>query len=156
MSRIITDRGQLCAQIARLRAEGRTVVLANGAFDVLHVGHIRYLQGAAAEGDVLVVAVNTDESIKRYKDPSRPLQPLAERLEILEAIACIDILTPLDEPSCDALLELIHPDVHAKGPEYTPANLPEYPTLQRLGIRLATVGDPKTHSSTELIRRLGR
>ena len=154
MSRIIADRDQLGEQVARLRAEGRTIVLANGAFDILHVGHIRYLRGAAAEGDVLVVAVNTDDSIKRYKDPRRPLQPLAERLEILEAIACIDILTPLDEPTCDALLELIRPDVHAKGPEYTPATLPEYPMLQKLGIRLATVGDPKTHSSTELIERL--
>ncbi len=156
MSRIISDRDQLGEQVARLRAEGRTIVLANGAFDILHVGHIRYLRGAAAEGDVLVVAVNTDESIKRYKDSNRPLQPLDERLEILDALACIDILTAFEEPTCDALLELIRPDVHAKGPEYTPDTLPEYPTLQRLGIRMATVGDPKTHSSTELIRRLNR
>ncbi len=156
MSRIISDRDQLGEQVARLRAEGRTIVLANGAFDILHVGHIRYLRGAAAEGDVLVVAVNTDESIKRYKDANRPLQPLDERLEILDALACIDILTAFEEPTCDALLELIRPDVHAKGPEYTPDTLPEYPTLQRLGIRMATVGDPKTHSSTELIRRLNR
>ena len=156
MSRIICDHDQLREQIARLRAEGRTIVLANGAFDILHVGHIRYLRGAAAEGDVLIVAVNTDESIKRYKDANRPLQPLDERLEILDAMACIDILTSFEEPTCDALLELIRPDVHAKGPEYTPDTLPEYPTLQRLGIRMATVGDPKTHSSTELIRRLDR
>jgi len=154
VSRIITDHEDLKREIERLRSLGRTIVLANGAFDVLHVGHVRYLRGAAAEGDVLVVAVNSDASVQRYKGPTRPLQPLAERMEILSAIACIDIITPFDDPTCDGLLELIRPDVHAKGPEYTPENLPEYPTLKRLGIRLARVGDPKCHSSTELIERL--
>jgi len=154
VSRIILDRQELKQEIDRLRGQGRTIVLANGAFDILHVGHIRYLRGAAAEGDVLVVAVNSDASVQRYKDPKRPLQPLAERMEIVSAMACVDFVIAFDDPTCDALLELIRPDVHAKGPEYTPDNLPEYPTLKRLGIRLANVGDPKNHSSTELIERL--
>ena len=115
---------------------------------------MRYLLGAAAEGDVLVVGVNSDESIRRYKDTSRPLQPLAERMEIVVAFRCVDIVTWFDEPTCDAMLELIRPNVHAKGPEYTPENLPEYPTLERLGIRLANVGDPKDHSSSELIQKM--
>ena len=154
MSRVITDRDDLQRETESLRKEGKTIVLANGAFDVLHVGHVRYLQAAKAEGDVLVVGVNSDDSIRAYKDPRRPLQPLTDRMEIVAALNGVDIVTPFDEPTCDALLELVRPDVHAKGPEYTPENLPEYPTLQRLGIRLANVGGPKTRSSTELIRRM--
>ena len=155
MTRIIMDREQLSCWAAEQRAAGRRVVLANGAFDLLHVGHIRYLQGARAEGDVLLVAVNSDESIGRYKGPGLPLQPLAERMEIVAAIAGVDAVTWFDEPTCDAMLECVRPHVHAKGPEYTPENLPEWPTLQRLGIRLAAVGDPKDHSSTQLRARLG-
>ncbi|GMV96150.1 MAG: adenylyltransferase/cytidyltransferase family protein [Phycisphaerae bacterium] len=152
--RIITDRDELRAAVGALRAAGRTIVFANGAFDLIHVGHVRYLAGAAAEGDVLVVGVNSDASIRRYKGPGRPLQPLSERMEIVAAFAAVGLVTCFDEPTCDALLELIRPDVHAKGPDYTPENLPEYPTLQRLGIRLARVGDPKDHSSTDLLDRL--
>ena len=154
MSIIITDRGELKREADAFRQSGRTIVFANGAFDILHVGHVRYLRGAAAEGDVLVVAVNSDESIRRYKGPTRPLQPLAERMEIVAAMSCVDIVTHFDDPTCDAMLELIRPNVHAKGPEYTPENLPEFPTLERLGIRLANVGDPKNHSSSELIQRM--
>lgn len=154
MGQIITDREELKRQVVVLRRAGRHVVFANGAFDVIHVGHVRYLQGAAAEGDVLIVGVNSDESIRAYKGPGRPLQPLAERMEIVAAFACVTLVTPFNEPTCDAMLELICPDVHAKGPDYTPENLPEYPTLQRLGIRLAAVGDPKNHSSTELLARI--
>jgi len=154
MGQIIIDRDLLMLEVADLRAANRRIVFANGAFDIIHVGHVRYLQGAAAEGDALIVGVNSDESIRRYKSPDRPLQPLAERMEIVAAFGCVTIVTPFDEPTCDLLLDLIRPDVHAKGPDYTPENLPEYPTLQRLGIRLAIVGDPKNHSSTELIRRI--
>jgi rfaE bifunctional protein nucleotidyltransferase chain/domain len=155
VSRIITDRAELQREAERLRRVGKTIVFANGAFDVIHVGHIRYLQGAKAEGDVLVVGVNSDQSIRKYKDPHRPLQPLTERMQIVAAFGCVDIVTCFDEPTCDAMLELIRPVVHAKGPDYTPESLPEYATLQRLGIRLANVGGPKNHSSTELIERLG-
>ena len=154
MAQIITDRDELTKEAARLRAAGKSIVFANGAFDLIHVGHVRYLEGAAAEGDVLVVAVNSDESIRRYKGPDRPLQPLAERMEIVAAFRAVDLVTCFDEPTCDAMLELVRPDVHAKGPDYTPENLPEYPTLKRLGIRLARVGDPKDHSSTALLKRL--
>lgn len=154
MSQVITDHQELRRTIEAFRAAGKRIVFANGAFDILHVGHVRYLQGAAAEGDVLVVGVNSDESIKQYKDPSRPLQPLAERMEIVAAFGCVDIVTWFDEPTCDAILELVRPAVHAKGPDYTPENLPEYPTLKRLGIRLANVGGPKERSSTELVKRV--
>lgn len=153
MSRVIVDHQALRRAVDAARASGKRIVFANGAFDILHVGHVRYLQGAAAEGDVLVVGVNSDESIKKYKDPRRPLQPLAERMEIVAAFGCVDIVTWFDEPTCDAILELVRPAVHAKGPDYTPESLPEHPTLCRLGIRLVQVGGPKDHSSTDLIRR---
>ena len=154
VSPIILDRNELKREADALHAAHKGIVFANGAFDILHVGHVRYLFGAAAEGDALIVGVNSDESIRRYKDASRPLQPLAERMEIVAALRPVTIVTPFGEPTCDAMLELIRPHVHAKGPEYTPENLPEYPTLQRLGIRLANVGDPKDHSSTEMIERM--
>lgn len=156
MSRIITDHQELRRAVEALREAGLSIVFANGAFDILHVGHVRYLIGAAAEGDALVVGLNSDASIRRYKGPGRPLQPLAERMEIVAAFACVSIVTSFDQPACDELLELVRPDVHAKGPDYTPENLPEYPTLQRLGIRLAVVGDPKDHSTTALIDALRR
>ncbi len=154
MSRIILDREELRRAARALRAEGKTIVFANGAFDLIHVGHIRFLLGAAAEGDVLIVGVNSDESIRKYKGPDRPLQPLPERMEIISAFRPVTIVTSFDEPTCDALLEVVHPHKHARGPDYTPENLPEYPTLQRLGIRMVNVGDPKNHSSTELLQRL--
>jgi D-glycero-beta-D-manno-heptose 1-phosphate adenylyltransferase len=154
MSLILIDHHHLRRVVEDYRAAGRTIVFANGAFDILHVGHVRFLQGAAAEGDLLVVGVNSDESIRKYKSPDRPLQPLAERMEMVAAFNCVDIVTCFDEPTCDAILEIIRPHVHAKGPDYTPQNLPEWPTLERLGIRLAAVGDPKDHSSSELIERM--
>lgn len=154
IAHIITDHERLRCVVAEYRAAGRRIVFANGAFDILHVGHVRYLQGAAAEGDLLVVGVNSDESIRRYKSPDRPLQPLAERMEMVAAFRCVDLVTCFEEPTCDAILEMVRPHVHAKGPDYTPENLPEWPTLQRLGIRLAAVGDPKDHSSSALIHRM--
>jgi D-glycero-beta-D-manno-heptose 1-phosphate adenylyltransferase len=154
MGKIITDHNELGREVARLRAAGESIVFANGAFDLIHVGHVRYLEGAAAEGDVLVVGVNSDASIRRYKGPDRPLQPLSERMEIVAAFRVVGLVTCFDDPTCDAMLELVRPNVHAKGPDYTPENLPEYPTLKRLGIRLAAVGDPKEHSSSALLERL--
>jgi rfaE bifunctional protein nucleotidyltransferase chain/domain len=128
--------------------------MANGGFDLLHVGHIRYLRGAAAEGDVMVVALNSDRSVQQNKGPGRPLMPLAERMEILSAIEGVTYVTSFDEPTCDGLLEALRPDVHAKGTDYTPENLPERATLKRLGIRLAIVGDPKDHASTTLMKKM--
>ncbi len=154
MGEVIVDRDLLLCEVADLRTAGKSIVFANGAFDIIHVGHVRYLQGAAAQADALIVGVNSDESIRRYKSPDRPFQPLIERMEIVAAFGCVAFVTPFDEPTCDPMLELIRPDVHAKGPDYTPENLPEYPTLQRLSIRLAIVGDPKDHSSTDLLARI--
>ncbi len=154
MGRVIVDRRELSRAVAEVRAARRSIVFANGAFDLIHVGHVRYLRGAAGEADVLIVGVNSDEAIRRQKGANRPLQPLADRMEIVASFGCVSFVTAFAEAACDQLLELIRPDVHAKGPDYTPENLPEYPTLQRLGIRLAIVGDPKDHSSTELIGRL--
>ncbi len=141
--------------LAGHRAAGQRVVMANGGFDLLHVGHIRYLRGAAAEGSVLVVALNSDRSVQANKGAGRPLMPLTERMEILSAIEGVTYVTSFDEPTCDGLLETLRPDVHAKGPDYTPENLPERATLKRLGIRLAIVGDPKDHASTAFRKKMG-
>ncbi len=154
MAEIILDREVLIRRVAEFRAAGRSIVFANGAFDLIHVGHVRYLRGAAREGDELIVGVNSDASVRQYKGGGRPLQPLAERLEMVAAFAGVSVVTAFDEPTCDAMLELIRPDVHAKGPDDGPQRLPEYPTLRRLGIRLAIVGDPKEHSSTALFEKL--
>jgi rfaE bifunctional protein nucleotidyltransferase chain/domain len=154
MGRVIEDRAELARLVAEHRARGERVVMANGGFDLLHVGHIRYLRGAAAEGDVMVVALNSDRSVQQNKGPGRPLMPLAERMEILSAIEGATYVTSFDEPTCDGLLETLRPDVHAKGTDYTPENLPERATLKRLGIRLAIVGDPKDHASTTILRTM--
>ncbi len=154
MGKVINDRQELAEIVARHQAAGRQVVMANGGFDLLHVGHIRYLQGAAAEGHVLIVALNSDRSVRHNKGPERPLMPLAERMEIISAIEGVTYVTSFDDPTCDDLLETLRPNVHAKGPDYTPENLPERATLKRLGIRLAIVGDPKDHASTALLNKM--
>ncbi len=151
---IIQDHRQLAEAIAAEKRAGKTVVLANGGFDLFHVGHVRYLRGAAAEGDVLLVPVNSDASVRENKGPDRPHFPLAERMEIVAAVGCVDYVTSFDEPTVDRLIELVRPDVHAKGTDYSMENLPEAPTLRRLGIRLAVVGDPKNHSTTALWDRI--
>jgi len=153
MSRVILDRDELKREVETLRSQGKTVVFANGAFDLLHPGHVRFLKAAAREGDLLVVGLNTDESIRRYKGPDRPVQPLEDRLEVVSALVPVNIATAFDEPTADAIIEWVRPDVHAKGLDYTLETLPEGPTLKRLGIRLACVGDEKNHSSTDLIAR---
>lgn len=152
-ARIVLDRGELARLLAAERAAGRTVVLANGCFDLLHVGHVRYLAGAAAEGDVLVVALNSDESVRRNKGPSRPLQPQDERAEILARVAGVDFVTVFDEPTADALIRALRPHVHAKGTEWRAEDVPEAPTVREVGGRVAIVGDPKSHSSTQLAAR---
>lgn len=151
---IVTDVERLRQELQRLRADGKTIVLANGNFDLWHVGHTRYLQGAAAEGDVLVVALNSDESIRATKGTQRPIHPLAERMEVVAGMAGVDYVTSFDTPTCDALLETLRPHKQAKGPDYTPENLPERATLRRIGAELVIVGDPKDHSSSEILERL--
>jgi rfaE bifunctional protein nucleotidyltransferase chain/domain len=140
--------------VAEVRARGETVALANGMFDLLHVGHLRYLEGAAAEADVLVVAVNSDRSSRALKGPGRPVVPEGERAELVGGLACVDWVTVFDEPTVEPLLRALVPDVHCKGTDYTPENVPERAIADELGIRVAIVGDPKDHATTDLLRRL--
>lgn len=150
MARVVADRAELARLLDAERAAGRTVVLANGCFDLLHVGHVRYLEGARREGDVLVVAINSDASVRRNKGAGRPLQPQDERAEILASFGCVDYVTVFDEPTADALIRALRPHVHAKGTEWRADDVPEAATVREVGGRVAIVGDPKTHSSTEL------
>jgi rfaE bifunctional protein nucleotidyltransferase chain/domain len=131
-------------------------VLANGCFDLLHVGHVRYLEAARERGDALVVALNTDESVRAAKGQGRPLVPLAERAELLCALACVDYVTSFPEATLEATLRLLRPAVHAKGTDYTPESVPERAVDRELGIEIAICGDPKTRSSSALLGRAAR
>jgi rfaE bifunctional protein nucleotidyltransferase chain/domain len=144
----------LYQRLAEHRARGERIVLANGVFDLLHVGHIRYLQSAKAEGEVLVVGVNSDASARTLKGPGRPVLGEQARAELVAAVAAADYVVIFNEPSVDALLEALRPDVHAKGTDYTAETVPERETARRLGVRVAIVGDPKHHSTRELLARL--
>jgi len=143
----------LRAVVRRLRDGGLRVALTNGCYDLLHVGHLRSLRGAREQADRLIVAINSDASAERWKG-RRPIVPEAERAEMLAGLECIDHVFVFEDASVDRLLEEIRPDVYCKGPEYTMENLPEADTLRRLGADLVTVGDPKDHSSTDLIARV--
>lgn len=136
---------------ATARASGRRVVLANGCFDLLHVGHVRYLQAARALGDVLIVGLNSDASVRRLKGPGRPLMPAAERAEILAALGAVDHVVVFDDDTADQLVGLLQPAVHAKGTDYTEDSVPERGTVQRSGGTVAIAGDPKAHSTRDLI-----
>ncbi|MCU0725623.1 MAG: adenylyltransferase/cytidyltransferase family protein [Planctomycetes bacterium] len=149
-ARFVPDQEELLRIVTAHRAAGRTIVFANGCFDLLHVGHVRYLRGAKAEGDVLVLALNDDASVRRNKGPGRPLQPERERVEIVSALEMVDLVTLFGEPTVDRLLRLLTPDVHAKGTDYTPETVPERETVLGFGGRIAIVGDPKDHSSSGL------
>jgi rfaE bifunctional protein nucleotidyltransferase chain/domain len=141
-------------EIAELRKAGRTVVLANGVFDLFHVGHVRYLRGARAEGDFLVVAVNGDASTRRLKGSGRPFQPVEDRAAVVGALECVDRVVVFEEPTVEGVLRALRPDVHAKGTDYTEDTVPERAVTAGIGGRTAIVGDPKDHSSTDLIRRI--
>jgi D-glycero-beta-D-manno-heptose 1-phosphate adenylyltransferase len=145
---------RLLDALAPLRASGRTVALANGLFDVLHVGHLRYLEGAGAEADVLVVAINSDASARALKGPSRPVVGEDERAELVAGFASVDYVTVFGEPSVENLLRSLRPDVHCKGTDYTAETVPEREVARELGIRIAIVGDPKTHATRDLIRAI--
>jgi len=129
-------------------------VLANGCFDLLHAGHVRYLQAAKALGDRLVVAINSDESVRALKGEGRPLMPAEERAEILAALSHVDAVVIFSEPDVNALIREIRPDVHAKGTDYTAENVPERETVIACGGRVEIVGDPKDHSATEIIGKM--
>jgi rfaE bifunctional protein nucleotidyltransferase chain/domain len=137
--------------LAAARSEKRMVVFGNGCFDLIHVGHIRYLEGAKALGNLLVVAINSDASVRAIKGEGRPLQPESERAEIIASFACVDYVILFDELTVAPLLEELRPDIHAKGTDYTPDSVPERETVSRYGGKVAIVGDPKDHSSRDLI-----
>jgi rfaE bifunctional protein nucleotidyltransferase chain/domain len=143
-------------EVEAARAAGRTIVLANGAFDLLHVGHVRYLDGAKALGDVLVVAVNSDASVRASKGPGRPVVPQAERAELVAALRCVDHVLVFDEPDVRAVIRALKPHVHAKGTDYTVETVPERAEVEAYGGRVAICGDPKDHSTSSLVGKLGR
>jgi rfaE bifunctional protein nucleotidyltransferase chain/domain len=147
----IVPREQLRDLLSERKRRGAKVVFANGCFDTLHVGHIRYLEGARREGDVLVVAVNSDSSVCSLKGPGRPILPEVARANLVAALRVVDYVVVFSEPNVEALLEFLRPDVHAKGTDYTADTVPERATAARLGIRVAIVGDPKDHSTREFL-----
>lgn len=146
---------ELESVLARLRTEGRRIAFANGHFDLLHVGHLRYLRAAADEGDVLVVALNSDASVERLKGPGRPIVPAAERAELLAALEPVDYAIVFEGDSPAPLLERLRPDVHCKGTDYgSPERVPEYEVVRAYGGQTKLVGDPKDHATSGLIRRI--
>lgn len=150
----VVELEELVPTLEQQRASGKTVVLANGAFDLLHVGHVRYLQAAAELGDILVVAVNSDASVRRLKGPHRPAVPEDERAELLSALACVNHVIVFEQDDVRGVIRLLRPDVHAKGTDYTPESVPERETVLEYGGRVEVVGDPKDHSSSDLISSL--
>ncbi|MBI3404681.1 MAG: adenylyltransferase/cytidyltransferase family protein [Acidobacteria bacterium] len=150
----IVSLSQLIEQLQKERARSLRVVLANGCFDVLHVGHVRYLQGAKAEGDVLVVAINSDDSERKLKGVGRPILPQQARAELVAALDAVDYVTIFEEPNVERLLTELRPNVHAKGTDYTVETVPERELSAKLGVRVAIVGDAKEHSTKDLITRV--
>jgi rfaE bifunctional protein nucleotidyltransferase chain/domain len=153
---IIVEREELATLAARWRAAGETVTLANGCFDLLHVGHVRYLQAARALGGKLIVAINSDQSVRRLKGAGRPAMPEQERAEIIAALGCVDAVVVFDEPDVRPLIREIRPDVQVKGTDYTAESVPERDEVVACGGRVEIVGDPKDHSTTDLLRRVGK
>ena len=150
----IVDRRTLIDRVRDARDRGLTVVLANGCFDVLHAGHVRYLVAAKSIGDILVVGINSDEQVSTLKGAGRPLLPESERAEIVAALAAVDLVTIFNEPTVEELLLAIKPDIHAKGTDYTEDTVPERDVVRSFGGRTAIVGDPKDHSTSDMIRRV--
>jgi rfaE bifunctional protein nucleotidyltransferase chain/domain len=138
-------------QAAEWRSRGRRVVLANGCFDLLHVGHVRYLSAARGLGDALVVGLNSDASVRRLKGPGRPVIPADERAELIGALASVDLVVVFDDDSAEALIARLRPDVHAKGTDYTEESVPERAAVLAAGGRVAIAGDPKSHATRDLI-----
>ena len=152
----IVERAALKLRLDDCRARGRSVALANGLFDLLHVGHLRYLEAARREADVLVVAVNSDGSARALRGPTRPIVPGIERAELVAGLGCVDYVTIFDETTVVPVLRDLRPDVHCKGTDYTAETVPEAGAARELGIRVAIVGDPKRHATTDLLERIRR
>ncbi len=150
----IVDRSEMITAVETARSQGKRIVFANGCFDVLHAGHVRYLEAARALGDILIVAVNSDEQAGRLKGAGRPLLPQDQRAEIVAALDAVDLVTIFDEPTVTELLLALKPDIHAKGTDYTEETVPERDVVRSFGGQVAIVGDPKNHSSSEMIERV--
>jgi D-glycero-beta-D-manno-heptose 1-phosphate adenylyltransferase len=151
---LVLSRQDLIEKVSELRAGGAKIVLANGCFDLFHAGHIRYLAGAKELGDFLIVGINSDEQVKKLKGENRPFMPEAERAEIVSALRFVDFVTIFDEPTVEELIRTIRPDFHAKGTDYTVESVPEREIVRECGGQTAIVGDPKDHSSTDLIKKV--
>lgn len=152
----VLERNRLVARVAVERRDRKRIVLANGCFDILHVGHIRYLTGAREAGDFLVVGINSDEQVRRLKGDGRPFLPQAERAEMIAALRPVDAVTVFDEPTVEELIRAIRPDFHAKGTDYTEDTVPERDVVRECGGLVIIVGDPKDHSSTGLLASVSR
>ncbi|MCX5898781.1 MAG: adenylyltransferase/cytidyltransferase family protein [Proteobacteria bacterium] len=152
--KIFKDVTLLQQQVENLKKQHKKIVFTNGGFNILHVGHIRSLQDAKQLGDVLVVAVNSDDSLRRLKGVNYPLIPEDERLEVLAALECVDVLTLFSEPTVDSLLLKLKPHIHAKGTDYTKESVPERETVLSYGGEIAIVGDAKDHASSSIISRI--
>lgn len=151
---MIVSEAELVEAVARDRASGRTISFANGCFDLLHVGHVRYLQGAAAEADRLIVAVNGDASVRALKGSGRPILPAADRAELVAALRGADYVLIFEDATVERLLRLLKPDVHCKGTDYTVDSVPERASVQSYGGRTAIVGDAKDHATRDLLARI--
>jgi D-glycero-beta-D-manno-heptose 1-phosphate adenylyltransferase len=150
----VLDRDPLVEQVARDRGRGLTHALANGGFDLLHVGHVRYLEAARREADRLIVAINDDKSVRGLKGPNRPIVPAADRAQLVAALRAVDYVIIFSEPTVAPLLMLLEPDVHCKGTDYTMETVPERDAVRAYGGRIAIVGDPKDHSTRDLLKRI--
>jgi rfaE bifunctional protein nucleotidyltransferase chain/domain len=150
----ILERNRLIARVAIARRGGARVVFANGCFDLLHVGHVRYLEAARGLGDLLVVGVNSDEHVRRLKGEGRPFVPERERAEVIASLRAVDYVTVFHEPTVTELLLALRPDIHAKGTDYTEESVPERDVVRSFGGRVQIVGDPKDHSSTEMFGKV--
>lgn len=153
MGKVVSE-AELVDIVARERAAGRTIAMANGCFDLLHVGHVRYLEGARGEADRLVVGVNDDRSVASLKGPGRPILPASDRAELVAALRAVDYVIVFSEPTVERLLKLIRPDVHCKGTDYTVDTVPERDVVAAYGGRTAIVGDPKKHATREMLSRI--
>jgi D-glycero-beta-D-manno-heptose 1-phosphate adenylyltransferase len=145
---------RLLEDLVPIRTRGQKIILTNGCFDVLHVGHVRYLQGAKNIGGFLVVAINSDASVKLLKGPGRPILPAAHRAQLVAALECVDRVVIFEEPDVVRIIETLKPDIHAKGTDYTADTVPEREVMRRLGGEVRIVGDPKDHSTRDLIQQV--
>jgi rfaE bifunctional protein nucleotidyltransferase chain/domain len=152
----VVSRDELVRRVGEERAAGRTIAFANGCFDLLHVGHIRYLESAAREADVLIVAINDDASVRTLKGKGRPILSAADRAELVAALRCVDYVVIFSEPTVGPLLTELTPEVHCKGTDYTLDSVPERDIVRAYGGRIAIVGDPKDHSTRDLLARIAR